>query len=151
MAVVTRQLYGGAITCNVPQRFVDASELRAVPDNQEVFVDMSGDESAIIELLSMDASVPDMEAPVHYFNDLATHNDACSSAIAEVISPASTSLLPFIPAQNFCGVVVGHQVISKFKEKACALEGYCFILTKNSCWQPSVDFLVFSATESCSD
>ncbi|KAJ3218728.1 hypothetical protein HDU67_004248 [Dinochytrium kinnereticum] len=52
--MVSKELFGGAITISLPDRFVDASVLREVPDNQEVFIDTKGtDQSIIIELLEM--------------------------------------------------------------------------------------------------
>lgn len=64
----TRPLYGGAISCPVGNSFLDVryethgvsvadgtyfpfSNVRQVPDNQEVFVDMETQQSLIIELL----------------------------------------------------------------------------------------------------
>lgn len=31
-------LFGGAITANIPERFIDVSDFRPVPDHQEVLV-----------------------------------------------------------------------------------------------------------------
>lgn len=48
------ELFGGAITTVVPESFVDASNFREVPDNQEVFVSMSdedADVSIIVDIL----------------------------------------------------------------------------------------------------
>jgi len=42
----------------IPQRFYDCSNLREIPDNQEVFSDAITDQSIIIELLSLDSSIP---------------------------------------------------------------------------------------------
>jgi hypothetical protein len=48
-ALQRRNLYGGAITLDIPARFKDVSALREIPDNQEVFVDIDTDQSFILE------------------------------------------------------------------------------------------------------
>jgi len=47
----TAQLFGGAITASIPSSFIDASNLRQVPDNQEVFVDGDGLASVTFDIL----------------------------------------------------------------------------------------------------
>jgi hypothetical protein len=47
-------LYGGAITVDLPANYLDASNIRPVPDNQEVFVqsdNTSGQKSIIFDIL----------------------------------------------------------------------------------------------------
>ncbi|KAI8622709.1 hypothetical protein BC830DRAFT_1052748, partial [Chytriomyces sp. MP71] len=44
-------LFGGAISLLLPNGYVDASQLRQVPDNQEVFVSSTDNSSIIVELL----------------------------------------------------------------------------------------------------
>lgn len=47
------KLFGGAITADIPRTMLDASDLREVPDHQELFVGTSNGQNAslIIELL----------------------------------------------------------------------------------------------------
>lgn len=46
-----RQLFGGAVAIGVPDRLVDVSDFRPVPDNQEVLADGATDQSLIIEIM----------------------------------------------------------------------------------------------------
>lgn len=46
-----RQLFGGALAVGVPDRLVDVSDFRPVPDNQEVLADGATDQSVIIEIM----------------------------------------------------------------------------------------------------
>ena len=56
----TVSLYGGAITCQIPERFLDCSEFRQVPDHQEVFIDKNqSDQSIIFEILEQQNKVKD--------------------------------------------------------------------------------------------
>jgi hypothetical protein len=80
MEFVTRELYGGAFTIDIPKCFADISEVREVPNHQEVFADSDTDRSIIVELNSM-AEVPDNEACVYLFNDLMGDSDAASQTI----------------------------------------------------------------------
>ena len=50
MNLVQRPLYGGAITCNLPDSYIDVSQMREIPDQQEVWVSSGTDttDSSII-------------------------------------------------------------------------------------------------------
>ena len=43
-------LFGGAIVCDLPEKFADVSKLRQVPDNQEVWIDQDGFTSIIFDI-----------------------------------------------------------------------------------------------------
>jgi len=43
-------LFGGAILCDLPDKFADVSRIRQVPDNQEVYIDQSGFTSIIFDI-----------------------------------------------------------------------------------------------------
>ncbi|KAJ8123973.1 hypothetical protein ONZ43_g192 [Nemania bipapillata] len=43
-------LFGGALVCDLPTNFADVSQLRQVPDNQEVYIDKDGFTSIIVEI-----------------------------------------------------------------------------------------------------
>lgn len=45
-----RELFGGALSIELPSRFVDLSQFRQIPDHQEVFADGNTDQSIIIEI-----------------------------------------------------------------------------------------------------
>ncbi|SCU97632.1 LANO_0E16512g1_1 [Lachancea nothofagi CBS 11611] len=55
----TQSLYGGAISCVMPEGFLDASILREVPDTQEVFVNSreAGEKDKFKDGLGLDESV----------------------------------------------------------------------------------------------
>lgn len=110
-----RELFGGALRVELPARFEDVSGVRDVPDTQEVFVDARTDESAIVELLEHDASVPDAAFPAHVFADIAMLNAARDSALEE------SALLPLPPPQlrahaRCAAIARGRQRVAKFRE-----------------------------------
>ncbi|KAL0047957.1 hypothetical protein WJX82_004231 [Trebouxia sp. C0006] len=58
--LITRALFGGAIEMSLPQRFVDVSDYRPVPDHQEVWTDATLDQSVILEIVEHQP-VPDQD------------------------------------------------------------------------------------------
>jgi hypothetical protein len=46
-----RPLFGGSINIQLPERFIDISDFRPIPDNQEVFADANIDQSLIIDIM----------------------------------------------------------------------------------------------------
>ncbi|KAH6847401.1 hypothetical protein B0I37DRAFT_374982 [Chaetomium sp. MPI-CAGE-AT-0009] len=43
-------LFGGALECDLPDKFADVSQIRQVPDNQEVYIDENGFTSIIFDI-----------------------------------------------------------------------------------------------------
>ncbi|KAI1122052.1 Mog1p/PsbP-like protein [Nemania abortiva] len=57
-------LFGGALVCDLPTNFADVSQLRQVPDNQEVYIDKDGFTSIIIEInerIGGEGSTPEID------------------------------------------------------------------------------------------
>ncbi|KAL8404590.1 hypothetical protein RB594_009446 [Gaeumannomyces avenae] len=46
----TTKLFGGALSSEIPEQFADVSQIRQVPDHQEVFIDKDGFTSIIVEI-----------------------------------------------------------------------------------------------------
>eukprot|EP00055_Hartaetosiga_balthica_P003604 m.8412 g.8412 ORF g.8412 m.8412 type:complete len:192 (-) comp3113_c0_seq1:254-829(-) len=88
-----RSIFGGAMSIVLPSRFMDISQFRPVPDNQEVFADADTDQSFIIELLETPSrdEAPDELASVFHFNSIAHDNDATSTEM-ESENPVMESL-----------------------------------------------------------
>ncbi|KAL3646450.1 hypothetical protein CASFOL_011630 [Castilleja foliolosa] len=78
-----RNLFGGAIVSNFPLRFEDVSNIRQVPDHQEVFVDPTRDESLIFELLDLKTDVADHGSATWFLQDLANEQDAEGTMVLE--------------------------------------------------------------------
>lgn len=112
-------LYGGAMEMALPAGLDDVSAIRQVPDNQEVFVDAASDRCVIIELLAYDAELPDSEAAVlHYFADLANHQDARFEHDAPIVLEADATPLIADSATARFFVRGTHLGVAKFKETA---------------------------------
>jgi len=125
-----RPLYGGAITAAIPKRFNDCSDFRHIPDHQEVWADADTDQSVIIELNSLDDSVSDAEAAMHYMRELAAANEAHSMQVVST-GVLEAAAMPGFDAGVHKSFMVSTQLISKFKEssdKANTIQIYLAVL-----------------------
>lgn len=112
-------LWGGALTCSLPEDAGDISAIREVPDHQEVWV-LPGDQSVIFELLERQ-DVSDSDAPSFFWDDLMDTNDTAKEdgeITLQEVAPRS------VAPQLYTGdtpdtqviLVTGTQKIAKFKE-----------------------------------
>ncbi|CAO1626644.1 unnamed protein product [Jaminaea pallidilutea] len=86
----SRGLFGGAITATFPAGLIDASDLRQIPDNQEVLLWRDSDVTCIVEVLEAVQESGTEAAARFHFSSLAHDNDATSSQVLSV-EAASTS------------------------------------------------------------
>ncbi|KAL5121112.1 hypothetical protein ACEQ8H_000963 [Pleosporales sp. CAS-2024a] len=70
MSFTNTPLFGGAITVDLPSHFADTSQIREVPDHQEVYLDADGYSSIVIEMLEYVDKSSDEEALQYHFADL---------------------------------------------------------------------------------
>lgn len=124
-------LFGGAMACEVPAAMTDVSDVRQVPDNQEVYNDIDTGATIIVELLSRHAAVSDEAAAEFFFRDLATANgcDGVEDGV-QVLSAATLppSAYPLLARQQqpggegqvcaYAGLACGVQKISKYTNEA---------------------------------
>lgn len=112
-------LFGGALTAVLPPNATDVSELREIPDNQEVFVHPNTDQSLIVELVEYQAQVADPDAARYHFEDIAGSNKASEPGSFQT---ASVGTLPKADVSlsecSSAWVLTGTQCVSKFNEEA---------------------------------
>ncbi|XP_067368545.1 ran guanine nucleotide release factor [Channa argus] len=114
-----RPLFGGALSAVVPHSATDISDLREIPDNQEVFAHAHTDQSLIVELVEYQGRVADQDAARYHFEDIAGSNKALEPGAFEVTS------LTALPKSEVClsecssaWMLIGTQRVSKFNEEA---------------------------------
>ncbi|CAO0795238.1 unnamed protein product [Mucor circinelloides] len=111
-----QELFGGAIMVPVLGSFVDASQFRQIPDNQEVFVDMNTQQSLIFELLEQVEATNEQVAKYH-FQQLADDNEAAESTVTLVDNLKPQDVSPLLPQDaTEIYVLQGSQKIAKFNE-----------------------------------
>ena len=100
MSFTNTPLYGGAITVDLPSNFADTrsvlkflilptcrtsahapaniqhSQIREVPDHQEVYLDTNGYSSIVVEILEYQEKDSDEEALQYHFADLIDEEDS---------------------------------------------------------------------------
>ncbi|KAK5126300.1 hypothetical protein LTR85_010536 [Meristemomyces frigidus] len=64
------ELFGGAITVALPDTFADVSEIRQVPDHQEVWLERDGFTSVVFEVLERVEKDDDVDALTYHLADL---------------------------------------------------------------------------------
>ncbi|KAH7930855.1 Mog1p/PsbP-like protein [Leucogyrophana mollusca] len=69
-SIAQRELFGGAITADLPTRLIDVAQLREVPDTQEVFIYPDSLASFIVEVLERVDQSDDYEAAKFHFGAL---------------------------------------------------------------------------------
>ena len=135
MELEERPLFGGAMRCLVPCLYIDASEVRQVPDNQEVFLDGGpSDMSLVIELTqpidlsdnltrppidtSRTSITPAMQTSraVAHFAALAADNTAASAEILRFaqVDCASVQSMGSTDGTLSWEVLLGVQTVAKF-------------------------------------
>ncbi|EST05064.1 Ran-interacting Mog1 protein [Kalmanozyma brasiliensis GHG001] len=111
----TRALFGGAITVELPKGFIDASDFRQVPDNQEVLVRDDSDISLIIEVLQLatdEGADENLDKAVRFhFSSLAHDNSASSSTVHETHTISQATIPPATPQP---ATLTGTQLVRKF-------------------------------------
>ncbi|XP_075518318.1 uncharacterized protein LOC142552511 [Primulina tabacum] len=111
-----RPLFGGAITTSFPVRFQDVSDIRQVPDHQEVFVDPTRDESLVFELLELKANVADQGSATWFLRDLASEQDAEGTVVLEQSGIFEACQLRFRDTPATITTVVGQMAVSKGRQ-----------------------------------
>ncbi|KJE90530.1 hypothetical protein CAOG_01835 [Capsaspora owczarzaki ATCC 30864] len=112
-----RQLYGGAMTISLPDKFADVSGMRQIPDHQEVFVNQANDQSFMVDLLQYQSHVQGADAARFHFNEIAECNNAVDkSTVTEIVALAPDDipgLDPLLEKWLLCG----QQAVAKYKEE----------------------------------
>ena len=112
-------LFGGALSAVLPHSAKDTSELREIPDNQEVFAHEHTDQSLIVELVEYQEQVADQDAARYHFEDIAGSNKALEPGAFQVTGLVSLSKPELsLSACSSAWMLTGTQCVSKFNEEA---------------------------------
>ncbi|XP_066120320.1 LOW QUALITY PROTEIN: ran guanine nucleotide release factor [Saccopteryx bilineata] len=105
-------LFGGAFSATLPPGAINVSDLRPVPDNQEVFCHRMTDQSLIVELLELQAHVRGEEAARYHFEDVGAVQEARTVQVETV----QALLLENLALRGYCEeawVLSGTQQVAK--------------------------------------
>ncbi|KAG0369730.1 hypothetical protein BC939DRAFT_441680 [Gamsiella multidivaricata] len=117
MDTVQQELFGGAITMDLPRKFENISHVREVPDHQEVFVNVDEDQSVIVEILELAAEASNEACAAFHYQQLAEDNDAEDASVIQSVSILNNAELPTWPAEAKIYLLLGQQRIAKFNER----------------------------------
>ena len=135
MEFTNTPLYGGAITVDLPSSFADASQIRQVPDHQEVYLASEGYTSIVVEILEYVDKPSDAEALQYHFSDLvdgtgdSTNLLRQESAVMKKVAGKPVHVLSFIqtpgpnenPRRKVPEFVYIHLLLLRLKEKGTDL------------------------------
>ncbi|XP_025720120.2 ran guanine nucleotide release factor isoform X2 [Callorhinus ursinus] len=105
-------LFGGAFSASLPPGALDVSDLRPVPDNQEVFCHRLTDQSLVVELLELQAHVQGEDAARYHFEDVG----GVQGARAMQVDSVQPLPLENLALRSFCQeawVLSGKQQVAK--------------------------------------
>ena len=114
-------VFGGAMTCFIPENAFDASKIRHIPDNQEVFLHKENNQSLIIDILEMPHSSGNdiLKHPASFhFEIVGCENDVSSDGLANGITEIDSLKVLGSDFCSECEVLVssvsGTQPVQKF-------------------------------------
>ncbi|KAM5149601.1 ran guanine nucleotide release factor [Callospermophilus lateralis] len=105
-------LFGGAFSSILPPGAIDVSDLRPVPDNQEVFCHPVTDQSLIVELLEFQAHVLGEAAARYHFEDVGGVQGARAVQV-ESVQPLNLENLALRGYCQEAWVLSGKQQVAK--------------------------------------
>lgn len=105
-------LFGGAFSATLPPGAIDISDLRPVPDNQEVFCHRMTDQSLIVELLELQAHVVGEAAARYHFEDVGGVQEARVVQV-DAVQPIPLENLALSGCCGEAWVLSGKQQVAK--------------------------------------
>ena len=87
-----QKLFGGALEISLPNGAIDASTVRQIPDNQEVFIFRDSDDSWVIEILEEQPNELSAQIRKH-FEALGDDNEAQEVLVNLVESPFHNKIM----------------------------------------------------------
>ncbi|XP_059936522.1 ran guanine nucleotide release factor isoform X2 [Mesoplodon densirostris] len=106
-------LFGGAFSATLPPGAIDVSDLRPVPDNQEVFCHRVTDQSLIVELVELQAHVQGEEAARYHFEDVGGVQEARAVQV-EAVQPLLLENLALRGCCQEAWILSGKQQVAKY-------------------------------------
>ncbi|KAI9670088.1 MAG: hypothetical protein M1829_004816 [Trizodia sp. TS-e1964] len=115
------ELFGGAIKADLPTGYLDVSDIRQVPDNQEIYLDRSGSTNIIFDITErVETTADDQAALVYHLEDIvesveemkiwATHPAVVPSLppTTQILTTLATSTSPGnqVPAADFTAILL---------------------------------------------
>lgn len=102
----THELYGGAITVELPSPLIDASDIRQIPDHQEVFLSTKTLTSIIFEI-NQYVNQPDPAALYFHFTDVIAPPDRLEGELdaPTKLSFAQDSMKGFVAYLVYGGII----------------------------------------------
>jgi hypothetical protein len=112
-----RELFGGAITAEIGENWLDASDARPVPDHQEVWLERDADLSLVIEILER-AEAADADCAAFHFEDVAGSNEAVGTSVIRVTALPIVEMHHSLHQAGPCYLLHGLQTLPRANTSA---------------------------------
>ncbi|KAH8881435.1 Mog1p/PsbP-like protein [Thozetella sp. PMI_491] len=139
----TTPLFGGALVCDLPSKFTDVSNLRKVPDNQEVWIDKDGFTSIIFDITERVG--PDKSSLEQDGQAMTMHLEDLVGTDAETVKVWNTTETEFsrLPAEISAYTLIATQTPKvESKETSSAPDFTAIILTLVRLEKEKTDILI---------
>lgn len=126
-----RPMYGGAMRMVLPASFIDVSQMRDVPDHQEVWSDAASSATSILELTEVTERDGEELLRFH-FEELARANGCAPGefSIQSMQTLEDADLPGFTGKRKYGGLVMGEQHVAKFNEAAKNRVAVCIAVVR---------------------
>lgn len=109
-------LFGGAISADIPSTFIDASDFRPIPSHQEVYVSKDSSDSIIIEIVEMQPVPIEIMAKYHL-------KEVCDSLSNVVIENGISNQIGAVGAMGYGRIQdqMIHMIVLRLEKQATDL------------------------------
>jgi hypothetical protein len=109
-------LFGGAISADIPSTFIDASDFRPIPSHQEVYVSKDSSDSIIIEIVEMQPVPIEIMAEYHL-------KEVCDSLSNVVIENGISNQIGAVGAMGYGRIQdqMIHMIVLRLEKQATDL------------------------------
>ncbi|KAA6389005.1 MAG: putative ran guanine nucleotide release factor [Streblomastix strix] len=111
-----KELFGGAVTAALPDSWLDASTIRVIPDNQEVYIDPENQLNHIIIEILETVSKNDEYSIGFHFKDLCNMNNA-KNVILHYNCIIANENIPNIESNIYKAGLISNQQIGRFQNR----------------------------------
>eukprot|EP00164_Ancoracysta_twista_P001810 GFYU01002377.1.p1 GENE.GFYU01002377.1~~GFYU01002377.1.p1 ORF type:complete len:233 (-),score=47.81 GFYU01002377.1:178-810(-) len=119
---MSRPLYGGYCQCDIPAQYVDVSNVREVPDNQEVLLEPNSNKCVIVEIVEYQDQISNEAIAKYHFDDIAEANKSGEFKVSQLgangisVPQLGAGLSATENAAINASAIAGQQHVANFNE-----------------------------------
>ncbi|KAH7823458.1 putative Ran-interacting Mog1 protein [Monocercomonoides exilis] len=116
MEFAKRELFGGAILCELPKTWVDASLGRPIPDNQEIYLHPTNQlKHFVVDILEA-VPIADKDAISFHYKDLSDANQA-ENIVIHYNAELDHSYCPRLDTDTYTSLLIANATMGRHKDR----------------------------------